>query len=227
MNFASGPEASPIASTASATASAMTGKSSVMPTAVTMLSTENTMSSATICATAVAKPSCTAPAPPSSSRPSTCSWISCVALKIRKKPPASSTRSRSEKPWSRIVNNGLVRPTSPASSPSSARRSNSATLRPRRRTAACRSGATRAVTRARKTRLSTPSTSSMATSVASAAQAAGSSRSAVMVVTACATRLRPAPAAPCRKTSVGRRRTTAGRTRRAPPPRRSSARVPP
>ena len=55
MKAASGPEAAIISPTATTTAAIMIGRWSVMPTAVSMLSMENTMSSTRICTITPAK----------------------------------------------------------------------------------------------------------------------------------------------------------------------------
>src|SRR5271165_4795666 len=175
MKPASGPEATIITATAKTTAIAMIANSLVMPTAVMMLSTEKTMSMRTIWTSAERTPSGAGLVEPSSSASgSTLSWISVVAFQTRNSPPASSSRSRAEKSCPNRVTIGPVRWTIAAADASIARRKTSASPRPRLRANARRLCSTRFDKSAMKTRLSTPSTTSMAIRVASAAHEAGS-----------------------------------------------------
>ncbi len=100
MKLASGSAASSMTATATSTAMTMIGICSVMPTAVMMLSIENTRSSIRICPIAAVKVMLPAllsniSGPGSGS---TLWWISLVAFHTRNRPPAIRIRSRHEKP---------------------------------------------------------------------------------------------------------------------------------
>ncbi len=170
----------------------MIGISSVMPTAVRIESTENTMSSAMIWAMAAAKPSAALPLSGSSSSPLSPSgsmlwWISLVAFHNRNRPPAIRIRSRPEnavsklgtplKPGSPVMPRSITeacRVTSQPISISRQMRMIRARARPIRRAFCCCSGGSLFDRIAMNTRLSIPSTISSAMRVMSAAQAAGS-----------------------------------------------------
>ena len=89
----------------------MTPMSSAMPTAVSTESSENTMSSRTIWIRTEAIVAVRPPPVACSSSPSSASWISVTAFHIRNRPPAIRIRSRTENPWSPMVNSGSLRPT--------------------------------------------------------------------------------------------------------------------
>ena len=100
------------------TAATITHSSSAMPTAVMTESREKTMSSSMICPMTAANDGATlAETCPSS--PSSLSWISCVALASRNRPPPSRMRSRPEISCPSTVKSGAVRRTIHASENSS------------------------------------------------------------------------------------------------------------
>ncbi|MCY1227726.1 hypothetical protein D9M72_400120 [compost metagenome] len=176
MKLASGVAANSIAITAAITATNMICTCSVMPTAVMMLSIENTRSSTRIWPMAEAKLCTALAAPPSSASSSaeTWWWISRVAFQTRKAPPAIRMMSRHDSPWPRMVNTGSVSLTMKAMVASRPRRITSARLMPILRAFSRMASGSLLVRIEMKIRLSIPSTISMATRVASAAHAAGS-----------------------------------------------------
>jgi hypothetical protein len=144
-----------------------------MPMAVTMESTEKTRSMTVICATAAVKAPGAAPRSSLSSGPSISPWISCVALPMRKIPPAMRMMSRQENPFPRIVKTGSVMRMMAVSAKSSATRNTSASRSPMRRARSAWSLGSFETRTEMNTTLSMPSTISMAESVTSAAQPAG------------------------------------------------------
>ena len=84
----------------------MTQRSSTMPTAVMIESSENTMSSTMIWAITPPKEVATRLRLGSPPAPSIFWWISWVALAIRNRPPAIRIRSRHEKAWPNSSNSG-------------------------------------------------------------------------------------------------------------------------
>ena len=111
----------------------------------------------------------------SSSSGSTRWWISLVAFQTRNRPPASNSRSRTENARPSTVPSGSVKCTRYDAEASSARRNTSASDRPSLRAKPRRRSSMRFVSSAMNTRLSRPSTTSIAIRVASAAHASGSS----------------------------------------------------
>ena len=147
-----------------------------MPTAVMMLSTEKTMSMRMIWTRPETRPSGVAGFPSSaSSSGSTRSWISVVAFQTRNSPPASNSRSRTEKAWPSTVASGSGQAHHPRrrskqrQAEHERQRQAESARQPRRRSSM------RFVSSAMNTRLSRPSTTSMTIRVASAAHASGSS----------------------------------------------------
>ena len=134
-----------------------------MPTAVMMLSTEKTMSIMMIWTRPARRPSGAAGfLSASSPSGSTRWWISAVAFQSRNRPPASSSRSRTEKGCPSTVASGSVKRTTHDAEASSARRNTRASDRPSLRARPLRRSSTRFVSSAMKTRLSRPRTTSMA-----------------------------------------------------------------
>src|SRR5882672_6768639 len=132
----SGAAANIITPTASTTAAIITGRWRDIPTAVITESSENTMSSRTICPT-TAPNEARARVPARSASPSSPSWISRVLFAIRKRPPATRIRSRPENGWPSTWNSGAVRRMIHASAASSAMRVTIAPARPTRRARPC------------------------------------------------------------------------------------------
>ncbi len=85
-----------ITPTAMTTAAIMIGTSSTRPTAVSTESSENTMSSRTICTSTPPKLATLPPAAVWASSPSSDSWISVVAFQSRNRPPPMRITSRVE-----------------------------------------------------------------------------------------------------------------------------------
>jgi hypothetical protein len=149
-----------------------------MPTAVITESSEKTMSRKAIWAMTAQNA-----APPrggAASGPwatSSLSWISKVALAMRKSPPPRRMRSRPVNPLPNTPKSGRVSPMSQLIAKRSASRVPSAAARPMRRALRCRSRGSRPARMAMKTMLSMPRTISIAESVTSEIQVSGCARS--------------------------------------------------
>src|SRR5690606_19346547 len=110
-----------------------------------------------------------------SASPMVASLISIEPFTSRKAPPRISTRSRTEMPWPNSWNRSLVRPASHASVSSSAMRVMQATAMPNLRATSRRCGGSLLTAMEMKTRLSMPSTISIALRVSRVIQTSGSS----------------------------------------------------
>jgi hypothetical protein len=140
-----------------------------MPTAVITESSENTISSSRIWMMMPTNDAA-ALALPCPSSPSSFSWISCVLLAIRKRPPTSRITSRPEISLPSTTNHGVVSPITQVIDHSSARRMNIASDRPILRARARSSARSLPARIEMKTMLSIPRTISRTVSVARAIQ---------------------------------------------------------
>src|SRR5574342_447010 len=162
-----------ITPTAITMAATITERWPAMPTAVMTESSEKTTSRTAIWKSTMPKAAAPPGARRGSWRTSSLSWISKVALVMRKSPPPARIRSRPVKPWPRRRKSSRVSPMSQVTASRSRRRLPSARASPMRRAAGCRSGGSFPARTARKTTLSIPSTISMAESVARLIRVAG------------------------------------------------------
>src|SRR6266705_6626972 len=158
--------------TARTTAAIITARCLAMPTAVITESSENTISSRTICPTTAANAARTrVPATPDS--PSRPSWISRVLLASRNRPPAIRIRSRPENGRPRTWNSGAVRRMIHASAASRAMRVTIAPANPTRRARACCAAGSLPARIEMKMMLSMPSTISSTVSVSRPSHTSG------------------------------------------------------
>ena len=160
------------------TAVIITGSWSDIPTAVTTLSMENTMSSTMIWPTTAPKVAALVTGA-SSSSPSMVLWISWVPLAKRNTPPASRITSRQDTTWSMkgMVKMGAVRPMIQAMEASRTTRMPSAAVRPNLRAFSCCAAGNLAAITEMNTRLSMPRTISSAVRVNRLSQRFGSAKS--------------------------------------------------
>ena len=152
----------------------MMDSSFTMPTAVITLSSENTASSTTICTTTIQNAAWTGFSSFNACLPSIRSCSSIVPLNNRNTPPNNRIRSRPEKAWSKMWNNGSVKVTTHAMDASKTRRISKASTKPILRAAFRWCGGSFSAKMAIKTRLSIPSTISSTTNVARPTHAEGS-----------------------------------------------------
>ncbi len=175
MNWPSGRAASSIIVTASRIAVTMIQVCCAMPTAAITESSENTMSMTAICAITMPKDAAgRVLMSADSGSPTMVSRISIVPFTSRKAPPRISTRSRIEMPWPSSVNRSWVRPASHARVNSSTMRETQATAMPILRARSRTATGSRLTAIEMKTRLSMPSTISIALRVSRVIQTSGS-----------------------------------------------------
>src|SRR5690606_13857406 len=183
MNRPSGVAASSITATASRIAQTMIQVWLAMPTAAITESSENTMSITAICAITIPNDvTALVWMSSDSASPTMASRISMLPFTSRNAPPRISTRSRTEMPWPNSVNRSAVSPASQASVSNRQMRLIQATAMPNLRAFSRVSTGSLLTAIEMNTRLSMPSTISIALRVIRVIQTSGSISISITVV---------------------------------------------